>query len=149
VHVLDQAARGPKPALVSALGATYHTGCLDQAIAGGRPDIVIEATGAADLVIESITATAPFGIVCLIGLTSSGRRITIDAGTLNRVMVLENEVVVGSINSVPRHYVTAAAALAQADSDWLARLVTRRVPLSRFADAFDQQEDDVKVVITL
>ena len=43
VHVLDRAETGPKPDLVRALGATYHTGeILD---VGFEPDIVIEATG--------------------------------------------------------------------------------------------------------
>jgi hypothetical protein len=40
-------------------------------------------------------------------------------------------------------------ALAKADHDWLARLITRRVPLESFADAFTARPDDVKVVITL
>jgi glucose 1-dehydrogenase len=35
------------------------------------------------------------------------------------------------------------------DLDWLDRLITRRVPLERAADAFEAQPDDVKVVITL
>jgi len=36
-----------------------------------------------------------------------------------------------------------------ADRSWLERLITRRVPLSEFADALDRRDDDVKVVIDL
>jgi len=41
-----------------------------------------------------------------------------------------------------------ADALAKADPDWLGQLVSRRVPLADHADAFEPQEDDVKVVLT-
>ncbi len=43
----------------------------------------------------------------------------------------------------------AARALAAADLDWLQRLITRRVPLKRYADALTTQPDDIKVVLTL
>ncbi|MEV1155987.1 hypothetical protein AB0J27_11355 [Micromonospora chokoriensis] len=35
-----------------------------------------------------------------------------------------------------------------AERDWLERLVSRRVPLSRFAGAIHAQPDDIKVVLT-
>src|SRR6185436_5356734 len=43
VHVLDRVDSGPKPELVRALGATYHTGSV--ADIGFEPDVVIECTG--------------------------------------------------------------------------------------------------------
>jgi len=42
VHVLDRAVSGPKPDLVRALGATYHSGTV--AGVGFEPDIIIECT---------------------------------------------------------------------------------------------------------
>ncbi|ETK37125.1 glucose 1-dehydrogenase [Microbispora sp. ATCC PTA-5024] len=149
VHVLDRVTTGPKPGLVAGLGATYHSGAFDEAVAKARPDVVIEATGVADVVFDAIATTAPYGIVCLTGVSPAGRRLTVDAGTLNREMVLENDVVVGSVNANMGHYATAAAALAEADPAWLMRLISRRVPLDRFAEAFGHEEDDVKVVVTL
>lgn len=149
VHVLDRVTGGPKPALVRDLGATYHSDDIEQVAGALRPDVVIEATGAAPLVFGAMANTAPYGIVCLTGVSSAGRRLPVDAGALNRDIVLENDVVIGSVNANPDHYATAADALAKADGNWLARLVTRRVPLESFADAFTAQPDDVKVVITL
>jgi threonine dehydrogenase-like Zn-dependent dehydrogenase len=93
--------------------------------------------------------TSSYGIVCLTGVSPAGRKLDIDAGAINREIVLENDVVVGSVNANLRHYHQAADALARADIDWLGRLVTRRIPMERFADAFDAEPDDVKVVITL
>ena len=62
---------------------------------------------------------------------------------------LRESLVFGSVNANLDHYAAAADALAEADLDWLGRLVSRRVPLERFQDAFTPDEDDVKVVITL
>ena len=149
VHVLDRVTDGPKPDLVSDLGATYHHGEVSDAVRGAGPDIVIEATGVGALVFESIRATASYGIVCLTGVSAKGRSIQVDAGSLNREIVLENDVVIGSVNANLTHYRAAATALAQADLGWLGRLLSRRVPLASFEDAFSAQADDVKVVIAL
>jgi hypothetical protein len=64
-------------------------------------------------------------------------------------MVLENDVVFGSVNANRRHYEAAARTLAEADPDWLGRLITRRVPLDRWAEALLRRPDDVKPVIDL
>jgi threonine dehydrogenase-like Zn-dependent dehydrogenase len=61
--------------------------------------------------------------------------------------VLENVAVVGSVNANRRHYEAAAAALAKADRNWLARLVNRKVPLEQWQQALTRQPDDVKVII--
>ena len=41
-------------------------------------------------------------------------------------MVLQNNVIVGSVNANKRHWYKAGQVLARADRAWLARLVTRR-----------------------
>jgi threonine dehydrogenase-like Zn-dependent dehydrogenase len=147
VHVLDRVTSGPKPDLVADLGATYHTGTLADAV--GRADVVIECTGVGELVLDAIDKTGPDGIVCLTGVSSAGRTLTIDPGALNRELVLENELVFGSVNANRRHYRAAATALAGADQPWLERLITRRVPLSRWSEALQRRPDDVKAVIDL
>ena len=149
VHVLDLVTEGPKPALIKDLGATYHHDGIDAVTEKVRPDVVIEATGVGQLVFGAMSGTASYGIVCLTGVSSGGRTLPVDAGHLNRDIVLENDAVVGSVNANLRHYAQAADALAAADLDWLDRLVTRRVPLERFAEAFDVRDGDVKTVITL
>lgn len=149
VHVLDRVTEGPKPALVRDLGAAFHAEGIEQVISDVCPDVVIEATGASELVFASLTGTAPYGVVCLTGVSPAGRRVSVDAGAINREIVLENDAVVGSVNANLRHYRQAADALATADLSWLERLITRRVPLERAAEAFTPQPDDVKVVIDL
>jgi threonine dehydrogenase-like Zn-dependent dehydrogenase len=149
VHVLDVATDGPKPGTVRALGAQYHSSGMDEVTARAKPDIVIEATGVSDVVFQALSSTAPYGIVCLTGVSPTGRKISVDVGAANREMVLENDAVVGSVNANLRHYAAAADALAKADHDWLHRLITRRVPLERAAEAFRPGRTDIKTVITL
>ncbi|MGH9171390.1 MAG: glucose 1-dehydrogenase [Acidimicrobiales bacterium] len=147
VHVIDQVTTGLKPDLVAAMGATYHTGKIEDACAS--PDVVLECTGVGMLVFDAMDHVAPGGVVCLTGVSPTGRNLQVDAGLLNREMVLENECVVGSVNANRRHYQAAADTLAAADKSWLARLVSRRVPIDNFADAFARQPDDVKVVLQI
>jgi threonine dehydrogenase-like Zn-dependent dehydrogenase len=147
VHVLDRAEDGPKPLLVRALGASYHTS--DVEAAGRDADVVIECTGAPDLLFEAMRAPRPNGIVCLLGVSPTGRCATVDAGALNRALVLENNVVFGSVNANRAHWHAAADALARADRAWLGALVTRRVPLDRFGEALRREDGDVKVVVTI
>ena len=146
VHVLDRVTDGPKPDLVHRLGATYHsTGVADV----GLVDIVIEATGVGQVVLDVLSGTARNSIVCLTGVSSGDRSIDFDVGGLNRSMVLENDVVFGSVNANRRHYEAAAEALAKADREWLRALITRRVPLDRWQEALERRPDDVKVVVAL
>jgi threonine dehydrogenase-like Zn-dependent dehydrogenase len=145
VTVIDQVTSGPKPALVADLGAHYHTGTIESG--GASPDVVLECTGVDSLVFDAMDHVGPGGVVCLTGVSSGGRTIDIDAGLLNRNMVLENEAVVGSVNANRRHYEAAADALAKADRSWLQRVVSRRVPLEQWSEAIARQPDDVKVVI--
>src|SRR6478735_4416198 len=117
VHMLDRNPTGAKPALVKELGGTYHTDIGD--VAKLAPDIVMECTGAAAALRDCLGVTAPAGIICLAGVTAPGHKFELDIGSLNRTMVLGNDVVFGSVNANRRHYQAAADALARADKGWL------------------------------
>jgi glucose 1-dehydrogenase len=151
VHVLDLATTGPKPEAVRALGAEYHSNGVSEFLTRGRPDIVIEATGVSEVVIDAISSTAAYGIVCLTGVSPAGRTVSVDVGGANRSMVLENDAVVGSVNANLRHFTEAAQALRRAGTDWLARLVTQRIALKDHARAFQHPDPntDIKTVIEL
>ncbi|HJU04764.1 MAG TPA: glucose 1-dehydrogenase [Nitrospiraceae bacterium] len=145
VHVLDRVKDGPKPALVKALGGTYHAGTVADACR--EADIILECTGVGQLVWDVMRYAAPGGIVCLTGVSSGGRTLSVDLGALNRELVLENNVVFGTVNANRRHYQAAADALAQADPAWLEQVITRRVPVKRWPEALVRQPHDVKTVI--
>ncbi len=40
-----------------------------------------------------------------------------------------------------------AGALAKADRNWLSRMITRKVPLPRWHEAFQGRPEDIKVVL--
>jgi threonine dehydrogenase-like Zn-dependent dehydrogenase len=146
VHVYDRATEGPKPGVVEALGAVWHGPDL-AALRGLEPDVVLECTGASTVVLEVMRHTAPVGVVCLAGVSSGRREISLDVTELNRTMVLENDLVFGSVNANRRHYEIAARCLAAADPAWLERLITRRVPLARWREAIAPAASDIKAVI--
>jgi hypothetical protein len=54
---------------------------------------MVEATGVSDLVFQAMASTASYGIVCLTGVSPVGQKISVDLGSANRSMVLENDAV--------------------------------------------------------
>ncbi|MGH9638788.1 MAG: theronine dehydrogenase, partial [Bryobacteraceae bacterium] len=145
VHVLDRIKDGPKPELVKQLGGTYHIGPVKDI--GLLPDITIECTGVASVIAETMTHLASDGILCLAGVSSHGMAPSLDVGGWNRNMVLQNNVVFGSVNANRKHWQMAAEALAKADKKWLSRLVSRREALPDWKQALERKPDDIKVVI--
>jgi threonine dehydrogenase-like Zn-dependent dehydrogenase len=146
-HVYDRVTDGLKPELVAALGAEYHSQTLPAS--GVSPDIAVECTGVPSVVLDLLSVLARDGIACLTGVSDIGHTLPVDIGAINRQAVLENNVIFGSVNANRRHYDLGVAALAAADRTWLARLITRRVPLANYAEAFQRTPDDVKVVIDI
>jgi len=145
VHVLDRAESGPKPDLVRALGAMYHTGSV--ASIGFEPDVIIECTGVGTVINDCIQQVGAGGIVCLTGVGAGGgasNRITADVAT---EAVLKNKVVVGSVNANKRHWFKGGEALSRADRSWLSKLISRRERPENFASALQRQPNDIKVVI--
>jgi len=145
VHVVDRNKEGPKPVLVRKLGATYHAD--SSAIDLLKANILMECTGAPAVIRDCLGATAPAGILCLAGVTEPGNKFELDIGRINRTLVLDNDVVFGSVNANRQHYEMAADALARADKDWLEQMITRRVPLERWNEALERRPDDIKVII--
>jgi threonine dehydrogenase-like Zn-dependent dehydrogenase len=131
---------------VHALGGRYHAGDVAKVAEEIQPDIVVECTGVAELVAGAMQHTAPGAIVCLAGVASS-RTLSVDVGALNNELVLENDVVFGSVNANRRHFDQAVKSLTEADPGWLRRLITRTVPLERWPEALKKDDGDIKVVV--
>jgi glucose 1-dehydrogenase len=142
VHVLDRNEDGPKPQLVKALGAAYHV-----KFPAFQAEVVIECTGSPAVIVQAVGGSAPGGIVCLTGLGGARHAASFDVATLNQSLVLENRVVFGSVNANLRHYHAAADALARADRGWLDSVITRKVGLDRWHEAYEKRSDDVKTVL--
>jgi threonine dehydrogenase-like Zn-dependent dehydrogenase len=145
VHVLDRARSGPKPDLVRDLGATYHTGSV--AALPLDPDVIIECTGAGQVIADAIRKVASGGIVCLTGVGTGGGTAVDTTADVAGTVVLQNNVILGTVNANKRHWYQAGQNLARADRQWLGRLITRRERPESFERALERQSNDIKVVI--
>ena len=144
VHVLDRVTTGSKPELVRQLGATYHS-CRATDV-GFQPDIIIECTGAGPVISDALRSVAAGGIVCLTGVGTGGRTTGMLADVA-ATLVLQNNVIVGSVNANKRHWYKAGESLLRADLSWLSHLVTRRERPEDFMRALARQPDDIKVIV--
>jgi threonine dehydrogenase-like Zn-dependent dehydrogenase len=115
-----------------------------------RVDLMIEATGSAEIAAAAMTLVPPNGILCLLSITGASEPLTLDVAALNQRLVLGNGVIFGSVNSSRPHFEQAISDLAAFEERWpgvTGRLITRRVPFQRYEEAFAEREGDVKVLI--
>jgi glucose 1-dehydrogenase len=145
VHVLDRITEGAKPKLVKELGATYHAGAV--ADLDFEPDVVIECTGVGPVIVDALRKIGAGGVVCLTGVGGGGPASGLSPADVAKEAVLQNNVIVGSVNANRRHFYRGAEALAAADRDWLSQLISRRVPPEHIDDALKRGADDIKVVV--
>ena len=111
VHVFDRHWSGRKPELIDALGGKRYLS-LDAALEGSHPDVVMECTGA-EAVIARFARPHCAGRHRLPAGRFGARshEVDVDIGAINRTMVLDNDVVFGSVNANRDHYQRAVRAL--------------------------------------
>jgi threonine dehydrogenase-like Zn-dependent dehydrogenase len=146
-YVVDIVDSGPKPDLVRSLGAHYHAGSASDLDIS--PEVVIECTGIGRVMRDAAAKAAPGAIIALTGISAAPANAEVDLNAFNKGMVLSNKLIFGSVNAARVHYEAAARVLTRADPAWLRRLISRRVPLDSWKEAFERQPDDVKVVIDI
>jgi threonine dehydrogenase-like Zn-dependent dehydrogenase len=142
VHLQDHNAAGPKPALARRMNVAYHSTPPELEF-----DVVIECSGAIEAIGRVLAVGAPDRIVCLTGLSPGDARDAMRIAPFNQAMVLGNQVVFGSVNANHRHYEAGARALAAADKGILEAMMTRKVPLKRWQEAYERRGGDVKTVL--
>lgn len=117
----------------------------------GSMDFVLDASGIAALEFNLLDALARNGIYVLTGIPDGDRPLQIPGAELIRQMVLENQVMLGSVNAAHGHFQMAADDLAHAQLRWgaqIAGLITHRYSWDQFASVMDHhQADAIKEVI--
>jgi len=144
VSVLDHARNDNKLRLVQELGGHY---LLAMQQMSGAPEIVVECTGAAQVVIDVCRASSRNGIVCLTGIAGGHGSAKFSAASFNNDLVLENDIVFGTVNANRRHYQAGLEALQRAPKGFLESMLTRRLPVERFAEAFEKKPGDIKTTL--
>lgn len=123
-------------------GATVDIEKLDDDL--GQVDLIFEATGAAEFSFNLIDALGVNGVYVMTGIPAGEKATALPAASLMRQIVLNNQVVFGSVNASHQNFVQGVADLARFRELWggdmVKALITERVPLERYMEAIDAPE---------
>ena len=129
----------PSSSIAEALGAEYVSTKSTDLAGLGPFDIVVEAAGVAQLMLDGLGLLGRSGVCCLLGIDGREGTAQIANKVIGADTVLENRVLFGSVNAHHRDWVAGVEALDRARQEFpgaLEELVGLRVPLDRFAEAF-------------
>ncbi|MGF7032081.1 threonine dehydrogenase-like Zn-dependent dehydrogenase [Paenibacillus mucilaginosus] len=128
--VYKEAEDAPAAAAGAEAGAAVSPLSAFLAAQGKRADLIFECTGFSPLAFDAMEALAPNGVLALLGVTPGSRSIRISADLLNRELVLENKLILGSVNASRRDFETGLYRLQQMEERFpgvLGKLVTERL----------------------
>lgn len=142
--------------IVKAIGAQYiaaetHS-AEDMTKAAGPIDLVYEATGASGVAFEVLKHLGPNAVFVFTGVPSHKGPISVDTDEIMHNMVLNNQLVLGSVNAPPQAFQSAIQHLGVFTQRWpgaLRSVITGRFPLERALDALQPQPGGVKSVVAV
>src|SRR3954451_22644749 len=143
VWTASRSAGGEKARLVEACGAR-HVATTETPLAAvaddvGGFDVVLEAAGDAQVMLDALALLRRNGVAGLLGIDGRPRKVGIDGRVLGVDAILGNRALFGSVNAHRDDWAAAVAPLDRARERWpeaLEAFVGLRVPLDGFADAF-------------
>jgi threonine dehydrogenase-like Zn-dependent dehydrogenase len=148
-------AKSARPRWLETIGGQYIDGRqiaadkVDDQI--GRIDLIFESAGVAALEFNLLDALAHNGVYVLTGIPGGDRPLEIDGAELIRKLVLENQVMVGSVNAARDHFQMAVDDLELAALKWgehVSELITNHYPYADFDTALHQHSpDEIKATI--
>ncbi|MHB1562389.1 MAG: glucose 1-dehydrogenase [Isosphaeraceae bacterium] len=108
-----------KSEIAEAYGATYvstrQTPLEDLVKKVGKPDLIFEATGNAELCFRSMEILAHNGALIWTSITGGKHEVTLDAARINLEWVLGNKLLVSSVNGNRHHFEQGIQALSQGE----------------------------------
>ena len=133
----------PKAELAEACGARYaatgDTPPPELAADAGGFDVVVEATGDAEVMLATLGLLARGGVACLLGIDGRPREVTLDGTVIGVDAILQNRSLFGSVNANRVDWLAAVGQLERARQRWpeaLAAFVGLSVAPDRFEEAF-------------
>src|ERR1700733_7552282 len=108
-----------KSSIVEAYGASYvstkQTSLADLVKQVGKPDLIFEATGNAEICFRSMEVLALNGALIWTSITGGKHDVTVDAAKINIEWVLGNKLLVSSVNGNRRHFEQGIQALSHGE----------------------------------
>jgi len=118
----------------------------------GEPDLVMEATGSAQVVFDATTILNKNGVLCLLSVTGGDRMHPEPIDLINQRLVLGNQVVFGSVNANARHFDRGVRDMSAIEKRWpgaLGRLLTNPIPWAAFRTWFDDRGHGIKATLEI
>jgi threonine dehydrogenase-like Zn-dependent dehydrogenase len=117
----------------------------------GSMDLILDASGIAALEFNLLDALALNGVYVITGIPGGDRPLQIAGAELVRQLVLDNQLMLGSVNGARGHFQMAVDDLSQAQLRWgghIAALITNRYPSVQFGKLVSHHSPDaIKEVI--
>jgi len=149
-----ESATSSRAAWVESVGARYlESGKLPVGQLGkqvGNVDMILEATGSASLSFAALPSIGQNGVMVYTGVPGGTVDVTIDAQRIMRDLVLENQLLYGTVNAGPGAFDHAIRDLAKFDARWPKQtraLITGRFPPETIGDVLSGGKDTIKAVI--
>ncbi len=145
----------PKARWVESIGARYlsaaTTGLEELTRTTGNIDLVYEATGAAGLAFRALGVIGVNGVFVFTGVPGRKGPIELDAEPIMRDLVLENQLVFGTVNAGMDAFQAAVEDLARFDARWpgpLRALITARHTPERAPELLTRPASGIKNVVS-
>jgi threonine dehydrogenase-like Zn-dependent dehydrogenase len=142
--------------ILSAMGIPYiaaetHS-TEEMAKIAGTIDVVYEATGASGVAFDVLKHLGPNAVFMFTGVPGHKGPIPVDTDAIMRNMVLNNQLVLGSVNAPPQAFQKAIQHLGIFAQRWpgaLRSVITGRFPLENALDALKSQPGTVKNIVAV
>ena len=145
-----------KSDLCAAFGAEYVSSSTDSidalAARAGQIDVVYEAVGAASLAFDVMKVLGTNGVFVFTGVPGRKAPIQVDADVLMKRLVLNNQMVFGTVNADRDAFEAAIEHLADFRRRWpdaLRALITGHYPIERHAELLCGAAQGIKNVIAI
>ena len=139
-----------KSEIAEAYGAIYvsskQTSMADLAARVGKPDLIFEATGNAEVCFRAMEVLAHNGALIWTSITGGKHEVTVDGAKINLEWVLGNKLLVASVNGNRRHFELGLQALSHGELTYpgvTGRILTHPVAgLDRYAEMMKLLEEN-------
>jgi threonine dehydrogenase-like Zn-dependent dehydrogenase len=145
-----------KSELVASIGATYVSSMTTSpeqlAAQVGNIDVVYEAAGASSVAFDLMRVLGTNGVFVFTGVPGRKAKIQLDADLLMKRLVLNNQVVFGTVNANRDAFEAAIAHLAEFRRRWpdaLQALITGRFAIDQHAELLCGRSQGIKNVIAI